>query len=199
MKNLSNQLILFLKSKPKKIFVILIFLSFFVYSGIIIFGFVPTTKIIETSFYSTSDLQAAKTRVDVDKILTAWEPVMSAVIRLSFLDYLFIVSGFILFISINCLILISVHEIPKIRYVPLIGFLATIISRLLDSLEDLWAILIYSNPGTYPTFLIPLLNITEDVKWVVVAIEYSLVGIGLICIIYEKIKTKRMIATDKDC
>lgn len=191
MKNSLNQIILQVESKPRKLYFILILLSFFSYFGIIIFGFVPTTKIIETSLYATSDLQAAKTRAEVDLILSAWTPLMDAVVKLSILDYLFIISGFILFISINCLFLTSLHEIPHFRYVPLIGMLSTIVSRLLDSLEDLWAILIYSNPETYPTFLIPLLNITEDLKWIVVVIEYSLVGIGLICVLYQKMKAKR--------
>jgi len=32
-----------------------------------------------------------------------------------------------------------------------LGMVLTVCSRLLDSLENLWVILIYSNPDSYPT------------------------------------------------
>jgi len=72
-------------------------ISFCVFVGTIVFGFVPVTREIETSGYSTADLQEATTRTDVDAILQAFEPVMDSVVLLSVLDYLFIIAGFFLF------------------------------------------------------------------------------------------------------
>jgi len=58
-------------------------ISFCVFVGTIVFGFVPVTREIETSGYSTADLQEATTRTDVDAILQAFEPVMDSVVLLS--------------------------------------------------------------------------------------------------------------------
>jgi len=55
-------------------------ISFCVFVGTIVFGFVPVTREIETSGYSTADLQEATTRTDVDAILQAFEPVMDSVV-----------------------------------------------------------------------------------------------------------------------
>jgi len=46
----------------------------------------------------------------------------------------------------------------RLVLVPKLGMVLTVCSRLLDSLENLWVILIYSNPDSYPTALISLMN-----------------------------------------
>ncbi len=181
----------FANLKSRRFLSILALLSFCAYFGIIIFGFIPTTQIIETSTFSTGDLQAATSRNEVDTILSAWEPVMDAVILLSILDYLFILSGIILSVSIHSLIVKALPEQSKLVYVPLIGMIATFFSRLLDSLENLWAILIYGHPGTYVSVLIPLLNYSEQIKWIFVIIEYSMLALAVLTGIFHKVKKKK--------
>jgi len=68
-----------------------------VFVGTIVFGFVPVTRDIEATGYSTAELQEETTRSEVDTILQAFEPVMDSVVLLSVLDYVFIVAGFLLF------------------------------------------------------------------------------------------------------
>jgi len=147
-------------------------ISFCVFVGTIVFGFVPVTREIETSGYSTADLQEATTRTDVDAILQAFEPVMDSVVLLSVLDYLFIIAAGSFFFSLLSLVMKRLSFDDRLVLVPKLGMVLTVCSRLLDSLENLWVILIYSNPDSYPTALISLMNTTQSAKWLVVTIEY---------------------------
>lgn len=159
------------------------FVSFCVFVGTIAFGFVPVTREIETSGYSTADLQEATTRAEVDTILRSFEPVMDAVVLLSALDYLFIVAGFFLFFSLHSLAMRRLAFDDRLVLVPKIGMLLTVCSRLLDSLENLWVILIYTNPESYPTALISLMNATQSAKWLVVTVEYPTLGIAILLVL----------------
>jgi len=153
--------------------------SFSTFVGVIGLGFVPVTRRIETSGYSTADLQAATSRAEVDTILQAFESVTEYIILLSVLDYVFIVAGFFLFFSLHSLSLkaLAIHD--RLVLIPKIGMGLTIVSRLLDSLENLWVILIYTNPDDYATILIDLMNSSEALKWMVVGVEYPMLGIAI--------------------
>jgi hypothetical protein len=154
-------------------------LSAVVFAGVIAFGFVPVTREIATSGYSTADLQDATTRAEVDTILQAFEPVMGSVVLLSVLDYVFIVAGFLLFFSLHSLALGQLSFDERLVLVPKVGMVLTLFSRLLDALENLWVILMYSLPENYPTVLIRLMNTTESLKWAVVAVEYPTLGLAV--------------------
>ncbi|MFC7098927.1 hypothetical protein [Halobaculum marinum] len=154
--------------------------SFFTFVGVIALGFVPVTRRIETSGYSTSDLQAATNRAEVDTILQAFQPVMESVVLLSVLDYLFIVAGFFLFFSLHSLAVKTLAGHERLVLIPKVGMWLTVVSRLLDSLENLWVILIYTNPDDYATVLIGLMNTTETVKWTVVGVEYPTLGVAIV-------------------
>lgn len=173
-------------------------ISFCVFVGTIVFGFVPVTRGIETSGYSTADLQEATTRTEVDTILQAFEPVMDSVVLLSVLDYLFIVAGFFLFFSLHSLVMKRLSFNARLVLVPKLGMMLTVCSRLLDSLENLWVILIYSNPDSYSTTLISLMNTTQSAKWLVVAVEYPTLGLAIVLVLLAQFsplfdgKTSRM-------
>jgi hypothetical protein len=163
---------------PKQFHSIVAIFSFLGYVGIIIFGFAPVNQRILQSGYSTGDLQSAANTQEVATILIAWTNIMEEIILLSILDYCFIVTGLILFISLYFLILRSIPESTKWNSVVIIGIVITMISRTLDALEDLWAILIYTNPNGYAPILIPMLNFTQSIKWVFVAMEYVFLLLG---------------------
>jgi hypothetical protein len=154
-------------------------LSFSAFVGVIALGFVPATRRIETSGYSTADLQTAASRAEVDAILRAFEPVMESVVLLSVLDYVFIVAGFFLFFSLHSLCLKALAAYDRLVLIPKIGMGLTVASRLLDSLENLWVVLIYTNPDDYATVLIHLVNGSETLKWMVVGVEYPVLGIAV--------------------
>lgn len=158
-------------------------LSFLVFAGTIAFGFVPVTREIETAGYSTADLQEATTRAEVDTILGALEPVMDAVVLLSVLDYVFILAGFFLFFSLHSLAMDQLSFHDRLVLVPKVGMVLTVWSRLLDSLENLWVILMYTNPDTYPTVLIRLVNTTQDLKWAAVSVEYPTLGLAMVLVL----------------
>ena len=160
--------------------------SFLVFAGTIAFGFVPVTREIESSGYSTSDLQEATTRAEVDTILRALDPVMDAVVLLSVLDYVFIVAGFFLFFSLHAIAMkrLSPHE--RLVLVPKVGMVLTVCSRLLDSLENLWVILVYTNPDTYPTVLVSLTNTTQNLKWLAVSVEYPTLGLAIVLVLLAR-------------
>ena len=157
--------------------------SLCVFVGTIVFGFVPVTRAIETSGYSTADLQEATTRTEVDAILHAFEPIMDSVVLLSVLDYLFIVAGFVLFFSLHSLVMKRLPVKSRLVLVPKLGMVLTACSRLLDALENLWVILIYANPESYPTVLISLMNTTQAAKWLVVAVEYPTLGLAIVLVL----------------
>jgi len=71
----------------------------------------------------------------------------------------------------------------RLVLVPKLGMVLTVCSRLLDSLENLWVILIYSNPDSYPTALISLMNTTQSAKWLVVTIEYPTLGLAIVLVL----------------
>ncbi|MFC7135384.1 MULTISPECIES: hypothetical protein [Salinibaculum] len=148
--------------------------------GVIALGFVPVTRQIETSGYTTSDLQDATTRAEVDTILQAFEPVMDSVMLLSVLDYIFILAGFFLFFSLHSLVLHTLAFHDRLALIPKIGMVLTVFSRLLDSLENLWVILIYTNPEDYATILISLMNASETLKWTLVRVEYPTLGVAIV-------------------
>ena len=154
--------------------------SFATFVGVIALGFVPVTRQIETSGYSTSDLQEATTRSEVDTILQALEPVMDSVMLLSILDYIFILAGFFLFFSLHSIGLNTLETHDRLVLIPKIGMILTFFSRLLDSLENLWVILIYTNPEDYATILISLMNSSETLKWTLVRIEYPTLGLAIV-------------------
>ncbi|WP_411967431.1 hypothetical protein [Haloferax sp. YSSS75] len=155
------------------------FVSFCIFVGVIALGFVPVTRRIETSGYSTADLQSATTREEVDTILQAFDPVVDSVMLLSILDYVFIVAGFFLFFSLHSVCLKALAGHGRLVLIPKIGMALTVASRLLDSLENLWVILIYTNPDDYATILIGLMNNSEALKWMVVSVEYPMLGTAI--------------------
>lgn len=160
--------------------------SLVVFVGTIRFGFVPVTRKIETSGYATSDLQAASSRAEVDAILAAFEPVMEYVVLLSVLDYLFIAAGLVLFLSLHAIAITVLAGHGRLVVVPKVGMALTAASRLLDALENLWVVLIYTNPDTYPTVLIALMNTTESAKWAFVAAEYTTLGLALAVVLLNR-------------
>ncbi|WP_435156491.1 hypothetical protein [Haladaptatus sp. DFWS20] len=151
--------------------------------GVIVLGFVPVTRQIEMSGYSTSDLQDATSRAEVDTILQALGPVMDHVMLLSVLDYIFILAGFFLFFSLHSIILNTLDSHDRLVLIPKIGMALTIFSRLFDSLENLWVILIYTNPEDYATVLISLMNASETVKWTLVRVEYPMLGLAIVLVL----------------
>jgi|AntDeeMinimDraft_5_1070356.scaffolds.fasta_scaffold12850_1 hypothetical protein len=161
-------------------------ISFFVFVGTIVFGFVPVTRDIEATGYSTAELQEETTRSEVDTILQAFEPVMDSVVLLSVLDYVFIVAGFLLFFSLHSLAMKRLTFDDRLVVVPKLGMLLTVCSRLLDALENLWVILIYSNPDSYPTALISLMNTTQSAKWLVVTVEYPTLGLAIVLVLLAR-------------
>jgi hypothetical protein len=158
-------------------------ISLCIFVGTIIFGFIPVTREIETSGYSTADLQEATTRTDVDTVLQAFEPVMDSVVLLSVLDYLFILAGFFLFFSLHSLVMKRLWVADRLVLIPKLGMVLTVCSRLLDSLENFWVILIYSNPDSYPTALIGLTNATQSAKWLAVSVEYPTLGLAIVLVL----------------
>ena len=165
---------------PPGIHGIIAIVSLATFVGVIAVGFVPVTQRIETAGYSTSDLQNATTRAEVDTILQALAPVMDAVMLLSVLDYVFILAGLVLFFSLHSLVLYALAAHDRLVLIPKIGMVLTLFSRLFDSLENLWVILIYTNPDDYATVLIGLVNVSETVKWTLVSVEYPTLGLAIV-------------------
>lgn len=90
-----------------------------------------------------------------------------------------IVAGFLLFFSFHSIAMTELSVDDRLVLVPKIGMVLTAASRLLDSLENLWVILIYANPDSYPTALITLMNTTESMKWAAVTGEYPTLGLAI--------------------
>ena len=119
----------------------------------------------------------------MDTVLQAFEPVMDSVVLLSVLDSLFILAGFFLFFSLHSLVMKRLWVADRLVLLPKLGMVLTGCSRLLDSLENLWVILIYSNPDSYPTALISLMNATQSAKWLAVSVEYPTLGLAIVLVL----------------
>lgn len=177
------------KSLRFQLFLTLLF--FVSYSCIIIFGFTSLSQQIEQSGYSTADLQNAATRSEVEVIVGAWQSVIPFVNRLYIFDYLFIFTGVLLFFSLNALLLKFLKNKGKIQIIPKIGLVLTIFSRTFDALENLFMILIYTNPSNFNLTLLNLLSVTSVIKWILVAFEYSVMGIGWVLLLVLTIIAKK--------
>lgn len=168
------------KNHSVKYHIILFLIGLIGYISIIVFGFAPTSELIQQSGYSTDDLQKARSISEVNTILGAWVNLMPIIIRLSVLDYVFILMGLFLFISIHSLIIRVIPITIKFIYVPIIGIYVTFLSRTLDAFENLWTILIYSNPDNFSLNLISLLNFTTTLKWIIVGFEFFMLILSII-------------------
>jgi len=111
--------------------------------------------------------------------------------RLYILDYLFIVAGVLLFFSLNAVLLKKFEETPPLQIIPKVGLLLTILSRTSDACENLWTILIYSNPLTFNLVLLQILRAIGWIKWFFVALEYTTMGIGWIVVLFLAIQKQR--------
>ncbi|QEE17381.1 hypothetical protein DSAG12_03214 [Promethearchaeum syntrophicum] len=177
------------KSLRFQLFLTLLF--FVSYSCIIIFGFTNMSQQIEQSGYSTADLQNAATRNEVEVIVGAWQSVIPFVNRLYIFDYLFILTGVLLFFSLNALLLKFLKNKGNIQIIPKIGLVLTIFSRTFDALENLFMILIYTNPSNFNLTLLNFLSVTSVFKWILVAFEYSVMGIGWVLLLVLTIIAKK--------
>jgi len=157
-------------------------ISFCVFVGTIVFGFVPVTREIETSGYSTADLQEATTRTDVDAILQAFEPVMdSSFFSLCSITSLSSLGSFSFSRSL------SRDEATVVRRPSSAGseardgadrlFTAPRLTGESMGYPDL------PNPDSYPTALISLMNTTQSAKWLVVTIEYPTLGLAIVLVL----------------
>jgi uncharacterized membrane protein len=171
------------KGKSVRFHGIAAIISFIAYSSIIVLGFVPITERIDESGVSTSELQNTTDKTQVDFIVASLQDVISDVYLLYFLDYLFIIAGLILLFSIHSLIFLKLRFHARIRFLPLAGLWFTVLSRSLDALENLWVLLMVSNPEGYPSILIWLVNTTESIKWFAVGLDYGTAFLGFLIVL----------------
>ncbi len=177
-------------NQPVRFHGLIALISFIIYTSVILFGFIVTNNELLKSGYTTSDLQEATSRKEVDKILIAWENYTDVAFRLTVWDYVFIVAGFMLFVSLNSILIHKFENQGKLEYLPILGIILTILSRLSDALENLWGLLIYTNSDSYSGYLIPLLYNTSSIKWFIVIIEYSTIIIAYIVYFILTIKNR---------
>lgn len=187
-----NKLLQFIKIRSQshsiRNLAITAFLSFIAYISIILLGFAVTSQELAKSGFSTMQFQETSSKEEINIILSAWENYFDIVIRITIFDYLFIIAGFFLFITLNSILIKKLHDRDILIHIPIIGIILTVLSRLSDSLENLWTLLIYNNPDNYDAILIPLMNYTGKIKWIIVSIEYSTLVIGIILVILLSIK-----------
>jgi hypothetical protein len=150
------------------------------YFSIIIFGFAPVSQIINSSGFSTEDLQSAISRDEVIIIVNSWNSSIQYVNLLYLLDFMFIFVGILLFFSVNALLMKKFKSIDKFTMLPKIGLMLTIISRFSDIIENTFSIIIYTNPVSFNPVLLQLIPIVSLIKWIFVGLEYSLIIIGII-------------------
>ncbi len=165
-----------------------IVIAYFVFFLIILFVFIPTSAVISSTGYSTSDLQQATTAEDVVSILNAWQEVIPTIYFQYIGDYIFLLSGLVGNGAIFVLLGKKIKENGNI-FLPLVGFITVLLSRGSDALENSLTLILIAFPDSYPRVILSILPLVPIVKFTFVGMVYSLIIISLIYYILLRSKT----------
>ncbi len=149
--------------------------------------FWPITREMERRGYSIVEFELAWKKATMDQILSAWDGILDDAIRMTLLDF-----GFILGYTIVILSLLSmVNRFRKtgsgVRYYEALQILA-IVAAIADVIENLFSIYILSYPHSYIGISVPLMSLVSTIKWAIIAIIILALLEGLVRGIAEKIR-----------
>jgi hypothetical protein len=152
--------------------------------------FVESAVKMEPTGYSIFDFQGAWTKQRSDQILSAWTNILGVVIIQTYWDYFFILGNVLL--SLGLLgFLGNILMNKSSRNLALLGIGLSMIGGLFDALENIWTILILTNPNSYPEIWIQLVSFFAQSKFIISYFKYSIIFCILILVILEKIRGRK--------
>jgi hypothetical protein len=163
-------------------------IAYSVFFLIILFVFIPTSTVISSTGYSTSDLQQATTAEDVTLILNTWQEVVPTIYFQYIGDYIFLLSGLLGNGAIFALLGKKIKENGNI-FLPFVGFITVLLSRGSDALENTLTLILITFPDSYPRVILSILPYVPIVKFTFFGIVYLLIIISLIYYMLLRNKT----------
>ncbi len=152
--------------------------------------FWPITKEMGNRGYSIVDFELAWDKTTMDKILNAWQGILDDAIKMTLLDFGFIIGYTILLLSLLSIVNKSRKTGPAIRQYDKFQKLI-IVAALADVVENLFSIYILSNPETYLGLSVFFMSLASAIKWVIVLATVLSIFEGLLRGLVEWINSSR--------
>ena len=152
--------------------------------------FVESAVKMEPTGYSIFDFQGAWTKQRSDQILSAWINILDVVLIQTYWDYFFILGNVLL--SLGLLgFLGNILMNKSSRKLALLGIGFSLIGGLFDAIENIWTILILTNPSSYPEIWIQLVSFFAQSKFIISYFKYGIIICVLILVVLEKIRGRK--------
>lgn len=164
-----------------------IFIGVFTVLAITYFILNPMNEIISQTGFTILEFQLAWTKSNMDEILIGWGNVKDDVIQQTWLDFIFIIGLVIFFVSISLLLAKSLANRIFVKLSKLAVWTA-LLEGLFDFSENIFSLLILTNPTNYPETLVFLVSLMTTLKFLFLGIEVLIVGIAIIVWLIEKIR-----------
>ncbi len=130
--------------------------------------FWPITREMERRGYSIVEFELAWKKATMDQILSAWDGILDDAIRMTLLDFGFILGYTIIFLSLLSMVNRFHKSGAGIRYYEAFQALA-IVAAIADVIENLFSIYILSYPHSYIGISVPLMSLVSTLKWIIIA------------------------------
>ena len=160
-------------------------IGMFLYFGTFFFVFIPTEAILINHGYSIFDFQMSWYYQNTDNILQNWSGVLDVAVYQTLMDYFFIIGG-MLFLGSIYILLVKLTSIQRLRSFLLIGFWFVDIAALSDAVENVFSLLIFSDPQNYPSSFEFFLTFLATVKFFILPVEYGILIIVVLLILVKK-------------
>ena len=141
---------------------------------------------MEPTGFSIFDFQEAWTKQRSDQILSAWSNIMGVVLSQTYWDFFFILGNVLLSLGILGL-LGNILKNKSSKKLALLGIGVSIFGGLCDAIENIWTILILSNPSNYPEVWIQLVSFFAQIKFIFSYFKYGIILCVKVLVILEKI------------
>ena len=149
--------------------------------------FWPITREMERRGYSIVEFELAWKKTTMDQILSSWDGILDDAIRMTLLDFGFILGYTIIFLSLLSIVNRFRKTGPGVRYYEVFQKLA-IVAAIADVIENLFSIYILSYPHSYIGISVPLMSLVSALKWLIIATMILALLEGLVRGIAGKIR-----------
>jgi len=154
---------------------------------VIYFVIIPTNEVVAQTGYTLLEFQLAWTKSNMDEILIGWVNVKDDVIQQTWLDFIFIIGVVIFFVSISLLLAKSLANRFFVKLSKWAVWTA-LLEGLFDCLENIFTLLILTNPINYPEILVFFVSLMAALKFLFLGIEFLIVSFSIIGLLVEKLK-----------
>lgn len=151
--------------------------------------FIPSTNAMADTDYNIFHFELAWSADKVDDILRAWDGILGDVESQTYIDFAFLVfyGGFFAGLS---LILAKTSQSERISRMSVWMVWASVDAAGLDALENVFLLLIVSDPGGYPRVLAPLMTTCAALKFAELFVVVTFLIVGYVHVYLNRGKRK---------